>query len=73
MRYTARLACEAWSTSNDVWLAESKYRPSPRELYELMSIYTSSAIRHLQRIPSFHTASLLGGSFTVVYCSSLYF
>lgn len=69
----ARLACEAWSTSNDVWLAESKYRPSPKELYELMRVYSPSVMPICECIPSFHTASLLPGSFTVVYCSSLYF
>ena len=35
--------CEAWSNSNEVWLAESKYRPSPKALCWLMRTCTDSA------------------------------
>jgi len=65
----------AWSNTKELWLAVSKYRPSPNELYSLTTTChtpdQSTASSSDPRL--FHTDSLLPGSFTVANCSSLYF
>jgi len=72
---TADAFCVAWSNAKELWLAVSKYRPSPNELYSLTTTCRPSD----QPTGSFpyhhivHTDSLLPGSLTVANCSSLYF